>query len=284
MKVAEDRSPVVVVTGGAGGIGEATVRLFVRSGARVVFGDLREEKGRLIEAELNGQALFRKADVRRETEIEELFDAALREFGALDCVVNNASTGGVSGPIAEIPTQGFDETIGLTLRSVFLGIKHAASRIDKTRGGTIINVASIAGLQAGYGGHAYSAAKAAIIGLTRTTAMELGERSIRVNCVCPGGVATGIFGAALGLPPDVAEEAAQAIAPYLAAGSPLPGVCRAEEIASAICWLAGPGAAFVNGHALVVDGGTIGGRPWSQSQAEGRQLMQALAQVASAAD
>ena len=257
------------------------MRLFVKNGARIVFGDLREDKGRKLQAELGGAALFRKADVRQETEVERLFDTALSEFGTLDCVVNNASAGGVFGPIAETPTQGFDDTIALTLRSVFLGIKHGASRVDSQRGGTIINIASIAGLQAGYGGHAYSAAKAAIIGLTRTSAMELGERNIRVNCVSPGGVPTGIFGAALGLPIDLAEKAAQAIAPYIAGASPLPSVCQASDIAAAVGWLAGPGATFVNGHNLVVDGGITGGRSWRQSQMEGSQLMEALAIAAS---
>ena len=253
----------------------------MQNGARIVFGDLREGKGRKLQAELGGAALFRKADVRQESEIEQLFDTALNEFGTLDCVVDNASAGGVFGPIAETPTQGFDDTIALTLRSVFLGIKHGASRVDSQRGGTIINIASIAGLQAGYGGHAYSAAKAAIIGLTRTSAMELGERNIRVNCVSPGGVPTGIFGAALGLPIDLAEKAAQAIAPYIAGASPLPSVCQASDIAAAVGWLASPGATFVNGHNLVVDGGITGGRSWRQSQMEGRQLMEALAIAAS---
>ena len=245
-----------------------------------MFGDIREDKGRALQAELGSAVLFRKADIRQEADIEQLMDTALDAFGTLDCVVNNASGGGVFGPIAETPTQGFDDTIRLTLRSVFLGIKHAASRIDPQRGGTIINVASSAGLQADYGGHAYSAAKAAIIGLTRTSAMELGERNIRVNCVSPGGVATGIFGAALGLPIDLAEKAAQAIAPYVAGGSPLPSVCQASDIASAIGWLAGPGAMFVNGHNLVVDDGITGGRSWRQSQTEGRKLIKALALTA----
>lgn len=156
-------APVVVVTGGANGIGLATVGLFVKQGALVVFGDIEEDRGRAVAAELGDAVLFRRADVRREADIAQLFDTAVHEFGGLDCVVNNASTGGVYGPIADTPTQGFDDTIGLTLRSVFLGIKHAALRMDPVRGGAVVNVASIAGLQAGHGSHAYSAAKSAII-------------------------------------------------------------------------------------------------------------------------
>lgn len=275
-----DTTPVVVVTGGAGGIGEAAVRQFAQQGARVVFGDLRHDKGAAIAAELGAHVRYQPADVRHEAEIERLIDTAIREFGTLDVMVNNAAAGGTAAPIEHITAEGWDETLALTLRSAVLGMKHAARRMGPARGGAIVNVASIAGLQTGNGPHTYSAAKAAVISLTRTTAMELGERGIRVNCVCPGGVGTGIFGGIAGMPADMAERAGQAIAPLVSAGAALPTVCTPEDIAAAICWLARPGGAFVNGHALVVDGGTTGGRKWSQSQAEGRQIMQALGQAA----
>ncbi len=166
----------VVITGGAGGIGAATVRRFAAEGASVLFGDVNRGAGERLATELGGKTVFVPTDVREEVDVAALLDTALTRFGRLDCVVNNAGTAGIQGPIADTPTDGFDDTIALLLRSVFLGTKHAASRIDAGRGGTIINIASIAAFQAGFAAHSYSAAKAAVVQLTRTTAMELGAK------------------------------------------------------------------------------------------------------------
>jgi NAD(P)-dependent dehydrogenase (short-subunit alcohol dehydrogenase family) len=266
----------VVVTGGAKGIGAATVRRFVAAGAAVVFGDIDRPAGDDLARELGERTAFVATDVRKEDDVAALLEAALTRFGRLDCVVNNAGAGGVYGPIGDTPVEGFDDTITLLLRSVFLGTKHAVSRIDRDRGGSIVNIASIAALQAGYAGHAYSAAKAAVVQLTRTTAMELGERKIRVNCICPGGIATGIFGSAFNLPADTRDKTIEAVKPLLAAASPLRRAGMPDDIANAVLWLASDEAAFINGHALVVDGGTTGGRHWSQSQAEGQLIARTL--------
>lgn len=273
----------VAVTGGAKGIGAATVRRFAAAGAAVVFGDIDRPAGDDLASELGEQVVFIATDVRVEADVAALLEMALTRFGRLDCVVNNAGAGGVYGPIGDTPVDGFDTTISLLLRSVFLGTKHAVSRIDRERGGSIVNIASIAALQAGFAGHAYSAAKAAVVQLTRTTAMELGERNIRVNCICPGGIATGIFASAFNLPAESRDKTIEAVKPLLAATSPLRRAGLPDDIASAVLWLASDEAAFVNGHALVVDGGTTGGRLWPQSQAEGQFLAQTLLAAVAAA-
>src|SRR5271168_1726307 len=148
---------VAVVTGGASGIGEGIVRRFVAEGARVVIGDIREDKGTELAKEFGKNAVFERTDVTSEQDVERLLETALKSFNGLDCVINNAGSAGAPGPIQDTPTEGFDATVTLLLRSVFLGVKHAARRIKPNAEGTIINIASVAGLFAGYGGHSYGA-------------------------------------------------------------------------------------------------------------------------------
>ncbi len=172
--------------------------------------------------------------------------------------------------------DGFDATIGVLLRGVFLGIKHAAPVMKKQGGGSIISTASVAGLRTGLGPHIYSAAKAAVIHLTHSVAMELGEHGVRVNCICPGGIATPIFGKSMGLSPEQADEVIPLLKGVLENLQPIKRPGLPEDIARAALWLAGDESGFVNGHALVVDGGIIGGRPWSESQLRRETLRSAL--------
>jgi NAD(P)-dependent dehydrogenase (short-subunit alcohol dehydrogenase family) len=182
----------------------------------------------------------------------------------------------VAGPIEEIPADGFDRTMGVLLRGVFLGMKHAAPIMKRQGGGSIISTASVAGLQAGYGPHVYSAAKAAVVHLTRSVAMELGESGVRVNCICPGGIATPIFGSALGLAGPEADRVAELMKTLLATRQPIQRAGLPEDIARAALWLASEDSSFVNGHALIVDGGLTGGRMWSVVQEQRQQLRSAL--------
>jgi len=267
---------VALVTGGASGIGEATVRLFVAEGASVVIADLQDERGGRVAGELGARAAYAHADVSREADVQAAVEAAVRRFGRLDCIFNNAGYGGVGGRIAEVPVEGFDETLGVLLRGVFLGMKHAAPVMRRQGGGSIISTASIAGLRTGLGPHVYSAAKAAVIHLTRSVAMELGEHNIRVNCICPGGIATPIFGKGLGLSPERAEEIVPLMKGVLENLQPIRRAGLPEDIAQAALWLASDDSTFVNGHALVVDGGLSGGRSWSESQFRRAALRQAL--------
>src|SRR4051812_29879140 len=254
---------VAVITGATSGIGAETARLFVAQGARVILGGRREQVCAELAAELGPAAVPLTIDVTRENDLAQAADLAMSQFGRLDCFVNNAGSAGVLGPIEETPAIGLDETISVLFRSVVLGTKHAARVMRTQKFGTVINNASVAGFFTGYAPHVYSACKAAVIQLTRSVATELGELGVRVNCICPGPIPTPIFGAAFGLPAPAADELATKVKPSFAHIQPLPRSGEALDIAKAVLWLASDDASFVNGHALVVDGGLTVGRSWS---------------------
>ena len=267
---------VALITGGASGIGEGTVRLFVTEGASVMIADIQDERGQRLAAELGDRAAYVHTDVSREADVQAAVADTVKRFGRLDCIFNNAGYGGVGGRIEAIPIDGFDATIGVLLRGVLLGMKHAAPVMKRQGGGSIISTASVAGLRAGFGPHVYSAAKAAVIQLTLTVAMELGEHNIRVNCLCPGGIATPIFGKGLGMSAEEADAIVPLMKGVLETVQPIKRSGLPEDIAQAALWLASDDSTFVNGHALVVDGGLSGGRSWSESQFRRAALRQAL--------
>ncbi len=267
---------VALITGGASGIGEGTVRLFAREGASVMIADIQDDQGARLAAELGARVAYVHTDVSREADVQSAVAEAVRRFGRLDCIFNNAGFGGVGGRIEAIDIAGFDQTIGVLLRGVLLGMKHAAPVMKRQGGGSIISTASVAGLTAGFGPHVYSAAKAAVIQLTKTVAMELGEHNIRVNCICPGGIATPIFGKGLGMSAEQAEAIVPLMKGVLENVQPIKRSGLPDDIAQAVLWLASDDSTFVNGHALVVDGGLTGGRSWSESQFRRAALRQAL--------
>ena len=253
---------VAIVTGGARGIGAGIVRRFVEEGARVVFSDFLIEKGKGLEEELGKNAAFYRADTTSPSDTEALMNFAVEHFGRLDCLVNNAGTGGVRGPIAEIPVEGFDQSIALLLRGPFLGIKYAVPHMQS---GTIINIASISGITAGYSPHVYTAAKFGVVGLTKSVALELAEQGIRVNAICPGKMATYIWAKVYpDMPADLVERVPEITEPWLAEGVPLGRAGFPADVANAALWLASTESSFVTGQAIVVDGGLTSGRPWSQ--------------------
>jgi NAD(P)-dependent dehydrogenase (short-subunit alcohol dehydrogenase family) len=267
---------VALITGAASGIGEATSRLFVAEGASVVLADVQDERGRRVAAELGARAAYVHADVSREADVAGAVAETTKRFGRLDCLFNNAGLAGVTGAIEEIPADGFDATVGVLLRGVFLGMKHAAPVMKRQGAGSIVSTASVAGLRTGLGPHVYSAAKAAVIHLTRSVAMELGESGVRVNCICPGGIATPIFGKGYGLTPEQADDTVPMMKGLLEQMQPIRRAGVPDDIAQAALWLASDDATFVNGHALVVDGGLIGGRQWSEGQQRRVMLRAAL--------
>ncbi len=267
---------VALITGAASGIGAASARLFVQEGAKVVLADYNAELGARVAEPLGEAALFRQVDVRDEAAIEAAVGAAVATFGRLDCMFSNAGVPGVGGSVLETDLAAFDDTVGVLLRSVLAGIKHAGRVMVGQGEGSIINTASVAALSGGFGPHVYSACKAAVKHLTQTTALELGEKGVRVNCICPGGIATAIFGTAMGQSAEAAQQSAVRMQPLLAQMQPIRRAGSPDDIAEAALWLASNASSFVNGHALVVDGGLTGGRMWSETEMRREALQKML--------
>lgn len=253
----ELRGKTAVITGAASGIGAATARKFVAEGASVVLTDVQDEAGQKLAESLGAAALFVHADVRREGDIAEAVDTAVGKFGALDIMVNNAGVIGIAGSIVNIPADGWTNTLDILLNGTFYGMKHAARAMIPRKQGVIISLSSTAGILGGLGSHAYTAAKHAVIGLTKSAASELCAYGIRVNCVAPGNTVTAMTARAIAGDPSGTEVAEQAIAK----GSLLGIAGTAEDQAEAIAFLASERARYINGHVLVADAGQTTSTP-----------------------
>ena len=258
------KDKVAVITGGAGGMGLATVERFLAEGAKVVISDFNAETGAaaLDAAKQRGQgaaARFIRGDVAIEADVKAAIDCAVSEFGRLDIIFNNAGVGGAIGPVWELEEAEWDYTFDVLVKGVFFGIKHAVRQFQaQGSGGAIINTASVAGLSGGCGPLAYSAAKAAVVNLSKAAAQQLAPQRIRVNAICPGFILTGLTHPAQ----KSLEEAGQ----FLDGMQPWPSHGRGADIAGAALFLASDDAAFVTGEALVVDGGltAIGPDLWGR--------------------
>lgn len=258
---------VCIVTGATSGIGKRTAEIFATEGAKLVLAGRREGQGQAVAQSIGAGCDFVRTDVTQEAQVKALIDFTLARHGRIDCLFNNAGGPAPVGGIEGIPVEGFDAAIAVLLRSVMLGMKHVAPIMTRQRTGSIINNGSIAGTRAGYSSSMiYSAAKAGVIHLSKCVAMQLGEHNVRVNSISPGGIATGIFGKALGLSIEKAEQTAEAIKAGLAGMQPIPRAGLTDDIASAAVFLASDESTFVNGHDLVVDGGVVGGRLWTPQQ------------------
>ncbi len=248
---------VAVITGGASGMGLGTLERFLAEGASVVVADLNLAKGEALLAARTqagdaARVRFVRADVSEERDVAALVQSALDVFGRLDVMFNNAGIGGAFGPLTETEVDAWDETFAVDVRSVFLGIKHAArAMIAAGAGGSIINTASVAGLNAGGGAMAYSAAKAAVINLTQSAALELAKQRIRVNAICPGVIYTPLMH---GGKEAVADEWVKDLQPWPERGEP-------QHIAGAALFLACEDSRFVTGTHLLVDGGLMAAGP-----------------------
>jgi NAD(P)-dependent dehydrogenase (short-subunit alcohol dehydrogenase family) len=202
-----------------------------------------------------------------EADIAAAVGLAASEFGGLDILFNNAGISDGMRSIAEIEAEKWSWIFDVLVRGPALGMKYAAPLMIARGGGAIINTASIAGLQAGWGPIAYSSAKAAVVHMSRVAAAQLSPQKIRVNAICPGLIATSIFGASLGLPREVADQMAARVAEHGASVQPIPKAGAPDDIAQAALYLASDAAQFVTGTHIVVDGGiTVGARhSWDQT-------------------
>ncbi|PHQ68838.1 MAG: 2,5-dichloro-2,5-cyclohexadiene-1,4-diol dehydrogenase [Sneathiella sp.] len=264
---------IAIITGGTSGIGLKTVEIFAQEGAQVVFSGRREKEGHAIADQLGDNVHFIRADATVEADMEALIKGTAEKFGKLDCIFNNA---GGPAPVGSIETVDYPkamEAMALLFGGVMLGIKHAAPIMKKQGYGSIINNGSIAGHLAGFStSMVYSAAKAAVLQLTRSAAMELGESNVRVNSISPGAIATGIFGKALGLKGQEAEDSAKIAGKILSKAQPIRRSGLPEDIAKAALFLASDDSTFINAADLLVDGGMIGGRHWSAHQESVKKL------------
>ena len=264
---------VAIITGATSGIGERTAGLFVEEGARLVFTGRRQREGEAIAKRLGAAARYVKADATNEADWQRVINQMLDDNGRIDVLFNNAGGPAPTGSIEDVSVEGFDAAMALLVRSVMLGMKHVAPIMKRQRAGSIVNNGSVAAYLAGYSSSmVYSAAKAAVLHLTRCVAMELGEHGVRVNSVSPGAIATGIFAKALGMSdPSKADATADKMQALFATAQPIPRSGIPDDIAQCVCWLASDRSTFVNGEDVVVDGGMIRGRPFTPHQENLRQ-------------
>lgn len=263
---------VAVVVGGTSGIGARAADLLSDEGATVVIAGRRRVEGEALAERLGSSAMFASCDVLVESEVQELMALVSERFGRIDALLNCAGDAAPTGRVADVDLERFDRTLAVHLGGVMAGMKHVAPVMLEQGSGSIVNVASIGGRLAGWTGLGYAAAKAAVIQVTRSAAVELGERGVRANSLSPGPVLTGIFAKGAGIDPALADERARDLEPLfetaLESWQPLRRAATPEDIAPAAVWLASDSSAFVNGHDLVVDGGISAGRPISVQVAE----------------
>jgi NAD(P)-dependent dehydrogenase (short-subunit alcohol dehydrogenase family) len=241
---------VVLVTGGGGGIGRASALAFAKAGARVAVVDRDVAAGtettRLVDT-TGAQALFIQTDVTQATQVEAMVAQVVAHFGRLDCAFNNAGIEEEHMRLADCAEDTFDRIMAVNVKGVWLCLKYELAQMLKQGGGAIVNTASVAGLVGAPKMAAYSASKHAVLGLTKSAAVEYGRKNIRVNAVCPGVIRTAMF--------DRAVQADPKVGPAVAQLHPIGRIGEADEVAAVVLWLSSDAASFVTGHAHTVDGG-----------------------------
>ncbi|MGV9614453.1 glucose 1-dehydrogenase [Nocardia xishanensis] len=239
---------VALITGGARGMGAEHVRRFVAEGARVVFGDVLDEQGAQLAAELGAAAHYVHHDVTSEADWTAAVTAAVETFGKLDVLVNNAGILRFQS-IADMSLADFSTIMNVNVTGTWLGIKTAAPALTAAGGGSIVNISSVEGFIGAAGLSAYSASKFALRGITKSASRELGKAGIRVNSVHPGGIAT----------PMTANASSGVDGDKFFAGLPIPRWGRPEEVTEAVVFLASDAAGYCTGTEVVVDGGMLTG-------------------------
>jgi len=244
------KGKVVLVTGGASGIGRASCLKFGAEAAKVVVADTNAEGGEGTASRVRqagGPAIFVPCDVTRASDVEDLVRKALAAYGRLDCALNNAGIAGPTARAGDLSEHDWDSVLTASLKSVWLCMKHELSPMLKQRSGVIVNTASTAGLRGARLAAAYSAGSHGVVGLTRSAALEYVADGIRINAVCPGIVDTPMIRSQIA--GDAAREA------QFRAASPIGRMATPEEIAEVVVWLCSDAASYVTGHAMAVDGG-----------------------------
>jgi NAD(P)-dependent dehydrogenase (short-subunit alcohol dehydrogenase family) len=261
---------VAIVTGGASGIGRGMVERFVAEGARVVIADVAEDLGAELAAALGSDAFFRRTDVSDPEQVGTLVAAAVEKFGGLDVMVNNA---GVSGPLRRLLDEDFEDfqrIMAVNVLGVMAGTQAAGRHMAVNGGGSIINVSSIGGIQAGGGVMIYRASKAAVVQFTKSAAIELAHYEIRVNTIAPGNIPTPILASsARGLDPAELERFEAQIRQTMRDDRPLKREGTPDDVAEAALYLATDRSRYVTGTVLPVDGGTVAGKVMRSRKREG---------------
>lgn len=261
--MAKLKNKIAIVTGGTGGLGRAAVELFVAEGAKVVIADLDESRGKALENELGGRAIFKLADVSKAKDIQELIDCAAGHFGGLHVMFNNAAiSSAMHTRLFEEDFSDFERVINVNLLGVMLGTQLAAQHMAKNGGGSIINTTATSGVVAGYGLPCYRVAKAGVIHFSKSAAIDFGEYSVRVNCIAPGNISTEMnaFGS-----DNTNDERAQqwkiTIEKLRMAAQPFKRKGTPRDVAEAALFLASDQSSQITGVVLPVDGGITAGDP-----------------------
>jgi NAD(P)-dependent dehydrogenase (short-subunit alcohol dehydrogenase family) len=259
---------VAIVTGGAGGIGRATVELFVAEGAKVVIADVDPNSGEQLAAELGSAALFKRTDVANADELQALVDFAVENFGGLHVMFNNAGISGAQCPrFLDDDLKDFHRVIDINLFGVMAGSQCAGRHMSKHGGGVIINNASIAGVLPGQALMSYRVSKAAMIHFSKCIAIDLAEYGIRVNCLAPGHIRTPLTSFSMpGMDEVQVARLREALAPVWDSNQPLKRHGQPEDVAQTVLFLASKRSAQITGVVLPVDGGITSGDPVNHLQ------------------
>ncbi|MBM3684035.1 MAG: SDR family oxidoreductase [Actinobacteria bacterium] len=261
---------IAVITGGASGIGAGTARRFVEEGARVVLADIQAEAAADVAATFgNDVATSVRCDVSKEADVKAAIDHAVATWGAVDCLYNNAGFVGATGPFEDTTSDEYDITMNVLLRSVFYGIKHVSPIMKAQRSGSILSTASVCGLVPDIGTHLYNVAKAGVIMMTKTAALEFAEWNVRVNAICPGFIATQLT-TNRPISEVSAEENGERMdkaRERMSRAQPMHRMGETDDIANMAVFLASDASNWITGQAHVVDGGVTLGKPWRKQPA-----------------